>query len=135
MKRIPHGRDKVELGTFSELLAAAWFTQQGFQTFKALSPGATCDLLVFKDKGNAKIWRIEVKSTKKFGPLAPITNNPGRHQIRRFDVLASVNQRGKVRCYKPVLALVSLKRGGTKTQLTWQRVYPPRFEFKIGQDS
>ncbi|MGE3341481.1 MAG: group I intron-associated PD-(D/E)XK endonuclease [Candidatus Altimarinota bacterium] len=52
------------MGCISEYAVASDLLQRGFEVFKALSPAASCDLIVMKD---GKYFRIEVKTGTKKG--------------------------------------------------------------------
>ena len=72
-------------GAISELKVASDLLRKGYSVFRALSPGASCDLVIICPDNLLK--RVEVRSAVKY------TNGDNRHFYSKkgnYDVIASV---------------------------------------------
>lgn len=91
--RLPSGT----VGAIAELIVSTDLLQKGYETFRALSPSCSCDLLALLD---GKIIRIEVRTGYKGfnGRISYPTTN------FRADVMAVVLHSTKEIIYKPQLS-------------------------------
>ncbi len=84
-------RSATDAGAFAELMVCADLLRKHFEVFKAVSAGASCDLIVMK---NGAMTRIEVKCGR-VNLDGRVTINLNRN-IGKFDVLAIVDRRGTI---------------------------------------
>lgn len=76
-----------DVGALSEILVVADLTRAGLQVFRAVSPGASCDMLVVDGH---QLWRVEVKTCSKSRRGGGWRFDHQRLRPERYDVLALV---------------------------------------------
>lgn len=93
-----------DVGALAELVVSADLLKRGFHVFRAVSPAASCDLLVMRD---GQIWRVEVKTAQR-STDGSLTYDKPRDRAR-FDVLALMV--GSDVVYRPDFASLALQAG------------------------
>ena len=91
-KRIRRNVNTSHIGTLGELLVSVDMMRRGYQVFRALSPGSSCDMLVLK---NNEVLRVEVTKgsrhtkdqTKLWWP---------KHAPERYDIIAVWEDNGLI---------------------------------------
>lgn len=74
------------VGAIAEFLVSVDLMKRGYDVYKALSPAASCDLVIVS-RDFKKVYRVEVKSGQlKNGRIYP------NQKSNRFDILAVVIQ-------------------------------------------
>ena len=85
------------IGAAGELAVSHHLMLQGFEVFRNLSGGGSCDLVVmchFSDKERPALLRLEVKSEAT-----------QRHADRdKFDILAIVSRDGQIKYKPPIIS-------------------------------
>lgn len=91
-------------GMLSELIASADLTKRGYEVFRALNPGASCDLIAMSGR---TLYRIEVRTghRNENGTIVSGEHKLGDH---RQDVIAIVLQDDTV-IYRPDIPLEATK--------------------------
>lgn len=81
------------VGAMNELLVASDLLRRGYEVYRAMSPAASCDLLVLRD--GVLAGRVEVRTTRRdsTGVLQRRVTTADRG---RFDVLALVEPNGAI---------------------------------------
>jgi len=84
------------IGTLQELRVCGDLIAKGFEVFRAVCGGCSCDLAILKDR---KVLRIEVTTVIKSpaGKLSYLLHDP-----QKYDILALVFRSGEV-IYKPTM--------------------------------
>ena len=74
------------VGTISEILVATDLLKRGYDVFRAMSPAATCDLAILRNK---QLLKVEVKTGKR-GTNRVYYPAPRGDKALRYDILAVV---------------------------------------------
>jgi PD-(D/E)XK endonuclease len=77
----PHSTSTT--GAISELIVAADLLRRGYEVFRAVSPGCSCDLAVLRD---GVLKRIEVRTGSRH--TGALTFSSKAHEAHRYDVMA-----------------------------------------------
>lgn len=80
----PLSLNSSHMGAIAELLVAADLLNKGYEVFRALSSGCSCDIAVLK---SGKLLRIEVK-TRRRTSSGNVSTAPTTHQVGKHDVMA-----------------------------------------------
>lgn len=103
--------DNSAKGAWAEILVCADLLARGFEVFRAISPSASCDLIVIA-RGTPTALRVEVKCSNFRGPRVDgqVFWNVFTLREQSFDVLAAVMPSGAIH-YDPPL--------GTAPTIEW----------------
>lgn len=80
------------VGAIGELAVAADLLRRGFEVYRAVSPAASCDLLVQRD---GSVYRVEVRATRR-DRTGGLQNRVTSKDLGRYDVMALVEPDGAI---------------------------------------
>lgn len=99
--RRPLGHAASTVGMMNEFRVSVDLTSRGYEVFKALDAGASCDLIALK---NGQSFRVQVKTAQAYN-LADggIRLMCDRTRPERYDILAVVERTSLDISYEPVI--------------------------------
>lgn len=108
------GVSRTTIGAVGEMLVAADLLIRGYEVFRALSPGCSCDLAILKD---GRLLRVEVRTGYRYNKLDGterlFVNRPKRAD--RHDILAVCLSPSRI-VYEPPLESTASVEGGNHEQ-------------------
>lgn len=99
--RCPLSHSTSTVGMMNELRVSVDLAMRGYEVFKALDAGASCDLVALKE---GRCYRVQVKTARAYNlAVGGVKLNCDRSNPERFDLLAVVERATLAITYEPPL--------------------------------